>query len=203
MHDQNVRHFLSSSVCIDIYNLNRSFIYEIAGIHMEEELPLNIIVFASTLLQDYLTSHSDDGKDNEEKFISVPWSLWGERTRLTLWSFPDTVYNIWTNGTRLVRQIPGNAPDHFHIQVCDFNKYLRIEDDAVYSGKETSVQRYVQAGMDNKVTNTLIFKDNLYGNLPYMEITTKKSFHISSVMIDYERLYLVRVSKQLRFRHQC
>jgi len=62
-----------------------------------------------------------------------------------------------------------------------------------------STQRYVYAEQDNVFKNTLLFREPLYGFLPYLEVTSRSTFEMEEVMIDHDNLYLVHVS--LSFAH--
>lgn len=161
---------------------------------MEERNPINFIFFTSSLLD--TPFQSSEEVDEPEAVTVIPWSDWAEFTRVTQWKPPSQNFTISVSGTRFVRRIPGNAPNHYHIQICDFNKYALGNQDAI-PNPATSVctTKYIHLGQDNLLRNTAIFKEPISTSLPYLEITTRSSFKLHDVMIDHDNIYLILVRK--------
>jgi len=204
-----------SSTLITIYS---EFTYRHGGVDLHESI--NFIFFTSTLLADYppyehsgeVTPGSIQSDDSTPMFdesmtppsgatppspIRIPWSRWGERTRLTLWRMPTSCFTICVSGTRVVRRTAAPVPRRYKIQVCDFNPFAAVDEVQVTTPATppASMQRYVHARQDNVFKNTLLFEEPLYGFLPYLEVTTRNSFEMEDIMIDADNIYLVHVSR--------
>lgn len=172
----------------------RRFLYEVAGLVMEENTPINFIFFTSSLLRDLPSSETEPTGDLQNIRV-IPWKQWADHTRVTIWKPPARVFTICVSGTRFVRRIPGNAPNHYKIQICDFNKYALANQDTITNlASPVCTTRYVHSSRDNILKNTILFNEPLYTRLPYLEITTRSSFKLRDVMIDHDNIYLIRVS---------
>ncbi|KAG8801255.1 hypothetical protein FRC17_006692 [Serendipita sp. 399] len=163
------------------------FGYQLSGLMMRES-PISLFLFTHVFLQEYGPSVTPP--DETMETIIVPWDQWGNNTRTTLWNPAESVYNICVNGSRVIRKIPTNVPNRFKLQLCDFNPYA-ISSIESLPGKPTSNYRYVHPSHDN-VLEMRVFKQKVYSPLPYLEITTKKSFEAHDVMLDHDNIYLVR-----------
>jgi hypothetical protein len=161
---------------------------------MEEHTPINFIFFTSSLLGD-LPSLDTEPTGNVQDIRVIPWKQWADHTRVTIWKPPARDFIICVSGTRLVRRIPGTAPNHYKIQICDFNKYALANQDTITNlGSPVCTTRYVHPSQDNIVKNTMLFIEPLCTPLPYLEITTRSSFKLHDIMIDHDNIYLVQVS---------
>jgi hypothetical protein len=161
---------------------------------MEENTPINFIFFTSSLLGDLPPLDTKPTGDMQNIRI-IPWKQWADHTRVTIWKPPASVFTICVSGTRLVRRIPGTAPNHYKIQVCDFNKYALVNQDTITNfGSPVCTTRYVHPNQDNVLKNTILFNEPICTHLPYLEITTRSSFKLNDIMIDHDNIYLVRVS---------
>jgi hypothetical protein len=172
----------------------RRFLYEVAGLFMEEHKPINFIFFTSSLLRDP-PSLETETIDDVQNIRVIPWEQWADYTRVTIWKPAVRIFTICVSGTRFVRRIPGNAPNHYKIQICDFNKYALANQDTIANlGSAVCTTRYVHSSQENMLKNTILFNEPLCTSLPYLEITTRSSFKLHDVMIDHDNIYLVRVS---------
>ncbi|KAG8861027.1 hypothetical protein FRB91_011063 [Serendipita sp. 411] len=157
---------------------------------LTRESPMTLLLFTHTFLRDYKPMGAILGEGTSTTI--VPWELWGESTRLTLWNSPASVYSICVNGLRVIRKISTGVQQHFKIQLCDFNPYAVSSIESL-PGKPTSTYRYVNSAMESTF-NMHIFTQQVYTPLPYLEVTTKRSFEARDVMLDHDNVYLVRVS---------
>src|SRR5271170_4304125 len=97
---------------------------------MEEHTPINFIFFTSSLLRDPPPLETEPASDMQNIRV-IPWKQWADHTRVTIWKPAARVFTICVSGTRFVRRIAGDAPNHYKIQICDFNKYALANQDTI------------------------------------------------------------------------
>ncbi|KAG8818938.1 hypothetical protein FRC17_010661 [Serendipita sp. 399] len=155
------------------------------------EQPISLVTFINTLLHDY--GSFDSTSEESGPVTIVPWEQWEEHTRITRWNPPSSVYGICVSGTRVVRKVPTDIGDQFKVQICDFNPYAvnNIRNNELLSKNYTSDYRYIHSSFDT-LGERRVFKQKVNCGLPYLEITTKRSFQLHDVMLDHDSIYLIR-----------
>lgn len=158
---------------------------QIAGMLIQEH-PHTLIFFTS-LLVDY--PDLPPPLDSQPPLV-VPWSKWGDRTRMTVWQ--PLPWEICAHGTRLVKRVPSKAINRWQIQLCDFNPYVQHLNESPSSPKSKASSRLVGSDEENVISNPLLFRYPILSSLPYLEITTNTLFpSLDSVMLDHENIYIV------------
>lgn len=184
------------------------------GLVLEQD-PINFIFFTSSLLRSYPPSITQINKLGSPDVQVIPWTLWNDQTRVTLWEPTTQNWTLNVCGSRIVRRTPGKARNTWKIQIAEFNPYASIpipatttlfepphtiqESKGPFLGltrqgsMQASEAQYEHKGPES-VENNRLFQEPIVSNLPYLEIETRKSFKLNSLMMDHDNIYLVRVS---------